>query len=327
MLWADGVSPAPPEYQPEGSLVFTESELMGRYADLAPTGQVDLIVIGCPQASVGEVRTTAAAVRTRMELGQKIPDQRLWVFTSGHNHDLLEQEGTLAVLEEAGAVILKDTCPEVTPYNRTRYNHLLTNSLKAEHYLTSGLNRMPTSVMRIEDCVSHAFDPTLSAGERPVLHAKAAKPLSTNKVVKEGKFESTGRSLPSQTDWSVQGKALVTDVPITYLGYVNRDTGVIEEPGHPLDGIAISDTILIYPKGSGSTVAPFILMGLIYTGMGPRAIVNRDVCPLTLPAASLLNVPYAHGFDENPCLEINSGDDVMMTLTDGVVQLQVVNRG
>ena len=327
MLWAEGVSPAPPEYQPEGSLVFTESELMGRYTDLAPTGQVDLVVIGCPQASVGEVRTTAAAVRTRMELGLKIPDQRLWVFTSGHNHDLLEQEGTLAVLEEAGALILKDTCPEVTPYNRTRYNHLLTNSLKAEHYLTSGLNRMPTSVMRIEDCVSHAFDPTLSAGERPVLHAKAAKPLSTNKVVKEGKFESTGRSLPSQTDWSVQGKALVTDVPITYLGYVNRDTGVIEEPGHPLDGIAISDTILIYPKGSGSTVAPFILMGLIYTGMGPRAIVNRDVCPLTLPAASLLNVPYAHGFDEDPCLEINSGDDVRMTLTDGVVQLQVVNRG
>ena len=60
MLWAEGVSPAPPEYQPEGSLVFTESDLMGRYTDLAPTGQVDLVVIGCPQASVGEVRTTAA---------------------------------------------------------------------------------------------------------------------------------------------------------------------------------------------------------------------------------------------------------------------------
>jgi predicted aconitase/predicted aconitase with swiveling domain len=326
MLWADGVSPAPPEYEPEGKLVFTESDLMERYADLAPTGQVDLVVIGCPQASVGEVRTTAAAVRTRMELGQKIPEQRLWVFTSGHNHELLEQEGTLALLEEAGAVILKDTCPEVTPYNRTRYNHLLTNSLKAEHYLTSGLNRMPTSVMRIEDCVAHAFDPQLSAGERPVLDAKAAKPLSTNKVRKEGAFESTGRSLPSQSSWSVQGKALVTDVPITYLGYVNRDSGVIEEPGHPLDGVAISDTILIYPKGSGSTVAPFILMGLIYTGKGPRSIVNRDVCPLTLPAASLLNVPYAHGFDNDPCLEINSGDDVKMTLEEGVVNLQVVNR-
>jgi len=326
MLWADGVSPEPPEYEPQGKLVFGKSSLMQRYDDLAPTGQVDLVVIGCPQASVGEVRTTAAAVRARMELGQKIPDQRLWVFTSGHNHELLEQEGTLDILEEAGALILKDTCPEVTPYNRTRYNHLLTNSLKAEHYLTSGLNRMPTSVMRIEECVAHAFDPGISAGDRPVLNAKAAKPLSTNKVFKHEDFTVQGSSLPSQTDWSVQGKALVTDVPITYLGYVNRDTGVIEEPGHPLDGIAISDTILIYPKGSGSTVAPFILMGLIYTGKGPRAIVNRDVCPLTLPAASLLNVPYAHGFQQDPCLEINSGDDVQMSLVNGIVRLQVVNR-
>jgi predicted aconitase with swiveling domain len=90
--------------------------------------------------------------------------------------------------------------------------------------------------------------------------------------------------------------------------------------------VSIADTVLIYPKGSGSTVAPFILMGLIYTEEGPRAIVNRDVCPLTLPAASLLNVPYAHGFDEDPCLEINTGDEVEMRLKNGIVTLQVVNR-
>ena len=326
MLWAQGISPEPPEYMPEGNLIFTKDALMQRYDDLAPTGQVDLVVIGCPQASVGEVRTTAAAVRNRMELGQRIQDQRLWVFTSGHNHELLDQEGTLDVLEEAGALILKDTCPEVTPYNRTRYNHLLTNSLKAEHYLTSGLNRMPTSVMRIEDCVAHAFDANLSQGERPVLHGKAAKPLTTNKSHREGEFSTIGRSLPSQTNWKTKGKALVTDVPITYLGYVNRDSGVIEEPGHPLDGVAIADTILIYPKGSGSTVAPFVLMGLIYTNKGPRAIVNRDVCPLTLPAASILNVPYAHGFEGDPCMEINTGDDLEMRLENGIVTLQVVNR-
>jgi hypothetical protein len=132
--------------------------------------------------------------------------------------------------------------------------------------------------------------------------------------------------IPSQQDWTVTGRALVTDVPITYLGYVNRDSGVIEEPGHPLDGISIEDTILIYPKGSGSTVAPFVLMGLIYEGKGPRAIVNRDVCPLTLPAASLLSVPYAHGFEEDPTLEINSGDSVSMTLSDGTVRLIVESR-
>ena len=118
----------------------------------------------------------------------------------------------------------------------------------------------------------------------------------------------------------------MTDVPITYLGYVNCDTGLIEEPGHPLDGHSIDDTVLIYPKGSGSTVAPFVLMGLVYTGKGPIAIVNRDVCPLTLPAASLLEVPYAHGFDSDPTMEVNTGDDVEISLSGGVTTLRVVSR-
>ncbi len=329
MLWVEGVTKQPnlgENWIPQGELVFTNEELKNRYEILAPTGQVDLVVIGCPQASVGEVRTTAAAVRNRMELGEKIPNQRLWVFTSGHNHKLLEQEGTLDVLEEAGALILKDTCPEVTPYNRIKYNHILTNSLKAEHYLTSGLNRIPTSVMKILDCVHHAFNPNLSKGNRPKLDAKAKEKFATNKTFQTGEVISEGSGLPSQNEWLVKGRALVTDVPITYLGYVNRDTGIIEEPGHPLDGSSIENTILIYPKGSGSTVAPFVLMGLIYTGKGPKAIINNDVCPLTLPACSLLNLPYAYGMSEDLCIKINTGDELEMKLSNGVVSLEVFNR-
>ena len=329
MLWADGITKSPnvdKNWVPQAELKFTKGDLSSRYEELSPKGQVDLVVIGCPQASVGEVRATAAAVRSRMEFGEKIPDQRLWVFTSGRNHELLEQEGTLDVLEEAGVLILKDTCPEVTPYNRIKYNHLLTNSLKAEHYLTSGLNRIPTSVMNIIDCVSHAFDPDLSKGKHPVLDSKVKETFSTNKVHKIGNLISQGCGLPSQKEWSVKGNALVTDVPITYLGYVNRDTGVIEEPGHPLDGQSIEDTILIYPKGSGSTVAPFVLMGLIYTGKGPKAIINNDVCPLTLPACSLLNLPYAYGMSDDLCIEINTGDEIEMNLIDGEVQLVVTER-
>lgn len=223
-------------------------------------------------------------------------------------------------------MVLRDTCPEVTPYNRQRYNHLLTNSLKAEHYLTSGLNRMPTSVATIENCVAVAFQPGLVTGEPPGLATYYSPANLSAKTHRNGALSIRGESLPSQDNWVVKGKALVTDVPITYLGYVNRDSGVIEEPGHPLDGIAIEDTILIYPKGSGSTVAPYVLMGLIYTGKGPKAIVNRDVCPLTLPAASLLHLPYAHGFGADACMEVNSGDLVEMCLCEGVVELKVLER-
>ena len=77
MLWADGLTVEAPEVSDE-TFIFAEKDI-----ELAPTGTVDLVVIGCPQASVGEARATAAAVRSHMELGQKIQDSRLWVFTSG----------------------------------------------------------------------------------------------------------------------------------------------------------------------------------------------------------------------------------------------------
>jgi predicted aconitase/predicted aconitase with swiveling domain len=338
MLWAVGHSQDPPLNQNEdgqwqapdngwqGQLTFSAKDLQQRYDELAPTGQVDLVVIGCPQASLEEIRITASAVRSYAEFGGKIPDRRLWVFTSGENYQLALADGSISILEEAGALILQDTCPEVTPYNRQHYNHLLTNSLKAEHYLTSGLNKLPTSVMPIEQCVAHAIDPQLSAGPRPQLQAKAQPQHQSAKTHQEGELEIKGSGLLSQQDFTVTGTALVTDVAITYLGYVNADTGVIEETGHPLDGKAVKDTILIYPKGSGSTVAPYVLMGLIYTGVGPKAIVNRDVCPLTLPACSLLDLPYGHGFETDPCIAINDGDQIEMKRVDGVVTLSVLQR-
>ena len=326
MLWAEGHTESPDLTGNEESLVFTDKDLATRYEELAPKGQVDLIVIGCPQASLEEIRITAAAVRSYSEMGQLIPDERLWVFTSRHNYELAEADGSIGILEEAGALILQDTCPEVTPYNRTHYNHLMTNSLKAEHYLTSGLNKMPTSVGTIQDCVAHAFNPSLSEGAVSQLQPKAQPQHASAKTHQSGEKSIAGGGLNSQGDWEIEGIAMVTDVPITYLGYVNRDSGVIEEVGHPLDGQAIEDKILIYPKGSGSTVAPYVLMGLIYTDKGPRAIVNRDVCSLTLPACSLLDLPYSHGFEEDPCLAVNDGDKIRVSKAGDKVTLQVLER-
>jgi hypothetical protein len=54
--------------------------------------------------------------------------------------------------------------------------------------------------------------------------------------------------------------------------------------------------------------------------------VNRDVCSLTLPACSLLNVPYSHGFDEDPCLAVNDGDLVRVSKIADDVMLEVLER-
>ena len=327
MMWVDGHTEPPEDsIDWQGVLTFTKEDLDERYQELRPRGQVDLVVIGCPQASLEEMRTTAAALRTHMEFGESVPNQRLWVFTSQENYALAEADGTISILEEAGSLVLVDTCPEVTPYNREKYNHLLTNSMKAEHYLTSGLNRIPTSVASIQECVRHAIDPHLAKGPTPKLTQASHVGQKSSKTHQTGLKNIAGSGLSSQGDFSIEGTAMVTDVPITYLGYVNRDTGVVEEPGHPLDGRAIENTILIYPKGSGSTVAPYVLMGLLYENKGPLAIINRDVCPLTLPACSLLNVPYGHGFDEDPCMVINDGDRIRFKREQENVSIEVIER-
>ncbi|MED5291747.1 MAG: DUF126 domain-containing protein, partial [Candidatus Thermoplasmatota archaeon] len=170
------------------------------------------------------------------------------------------------------------------------------------------------------------IDPNRAQGPTPTLSQAAHGGQTSAKTRQTGLSIINGLGLDSQSDFCIEGRAMVTDVPITYLGYVNRDTGVIEETGHPLDGRAIEDTILIYPKGSGSTVAPYVLMGLLYENKGPLGIINRDVCPLTLPACSLLDVPYGHGFDEDPCMAINDGDLIRFKREGDRVSIEVLER-
>lgn len=136
----------------------------------------------------------------------------------------------------------------------------------------------------------------------------------------------TGRGLPSQNDFTVTGEAFVTDAPITFLGFVNRETGVVEEPGHPADGRSMAGKIAIFPKGTGSTVAPYVLLELYYRGMAPIAIVNSEIDQQSAPACSLEGIPYAYDFDVDVIAEVADGDVVELSRRDGTVELRVMNR-
>ena len=74
--------------------------------------------------------------------------------------------------------------------------------------------------------------------------------LNLNNISKKkyegGVCKIFGNGLKSQKEWNIEGEAMVTDIPITFLGYVNRETGKVEEEGHPLDGETITDKILIF---------------------------------------------------------------------------------
>ena len=313
LLYLDNSGPRPPaEFQDR--LMFGEKELQARYEALRPRQSISLIVIGCPQASVGEIKAVAELLR-----GQQVSQIPLWLFTSSQNKAIAEKTGLADIIRQSGAVLLENTCPEVVPYDPSWVSHILTNSMKAEHYIKSGLNGIPTSVMALADCVALATgrqsiqSEPVTGGNAAAVKSKSGNtstsplPLMTDRVMAE---IFAGSGLPSQGDFALTGEAFVTDAPITFLGFVNRDTGVIEEEGHPANGQSLAGKIALFPKGSGSTVAPYVLLELYYKGLAPLAILNTEMDQQSAPACSLEGIPYGYGFPTSVLLAIHSGDQV-----------------
>jgi predicted aconitase/predicted aconitase with swiveling domain len=324
-------------------LTFGEVELAGRYADLRPRSPVSLVVLGCPQASVGELRAIARLLRGRRVAadpagpGQPPP---LWVFTSAAARAIAEQTSLADAIRGSGALLLENTCPEVVPYDQTWVRHVLTNSMKAEHYIKSGLNGIPTSVMRLADCVAVAAG-EMVVSEQWSVSSEQSEVSSKQSVVRSRSvgqsvvgdqssragFASLGKGLPSQGDFTVVGEALVTDAPLTFLGYVNRETGVIEEDGHPANGQSLAGKIALFPRGTGSSVAPYVLLELFYRGVAPIAIINSEVDQQTAPACSLEGIPYAYGFDADVNHLVQTGDQVEVARRGDVVTLRILGEG
>ncbi len=130
--------------------------------------------------------------------------------------------------------------------------------------------------------------------------------------------------MPSQGDFVIESEALVSEAPITFLGFVNRETGVIEEQGHPSNGQSMAGKIVIFPKGSGSSVAPYVVLELYYRGVAPLAIINTDIDQHSAPACSLEGIPYAYKFDADVISNINSGDQVELRRIGDEVTIRVI---
>ncbi len=342
LVYVDGLSPEIPEGTFQAMLLFDAAALQKRYEELRPYQPISLITLGCPQASLGEMRAIAGLLKDK-----KVPDDAppLWVFTSSANKAIAEKTGIAQIITDAGALLLENTCPEVVPYDRSWVKHILTNSMKAEHYIKSGLNGIPTSVMNLPDCIDVAlgkfeiggdWQPTAArfvtvGHEIETPNSKEKKSVEIEKTrisksPKKGEFVANGQGLPSQTDFTVVGEAFVTDTPITLLGFVNRVTGEIEEETHPANGESMAGKIAIFPKGSGSTVAPYVLLELFYRGNAPIAIANTEIDQQSAPACSLEGIPYAYGFDGDIIGNINHGDKVELKRTGDIVTIRIVER-
>ena len=143
MFHAVGVTPEAPTVQeafggrePAKVLVFGDAEKQQAENALnkEPSDYVDWILVGCPNASVQEMREVAEALE-----GKKVhKGVALWVTTSGSMYAMAERMGYIDTIKNAGGVVVRETCPflarsRVIAPNKG-YKTLTTNSAKMAFY-------------------------------------------------------------------------------------------------------------------------------------------------------------------------------------------------
>ena len=89
-----------------------------------------------------------------------------------------------------------------------------------------------------------------------------------------------------------EGEALVTEMPISFYGGVDPNTGVVIEKGHQLNGQSIKGKILVFPQGKGSTVGSYTLYRMKKNGTAPAAMINKETETIVAVGAIISEIPF-----------------------------------
>lgn len=116
----------------ENKITITKDDIVSTREKLSTAdGYADLVCLGCPHASLEEVKEVAEIVK-----GKKIKNE-LWVCTSINIKEAAKRLGYLETIEKAGGKICCDTCMVVAPIEQMGYEVIGVNSAKAANYVPS----------------------------------------------------------------------------------------------------------------------------------------------------------------------------------------------
>jgi len=77
-----------------------------------------------------------------------------------------------------------------------------------------------------------------------------------------------------------RGRLLTTRQPISFWGCVDPVTGNISDKRHDLYGESISEKVLVFPFGKGSSTGSLMILELLRLNLAPAAIINIRTEPL-----------------------------------------------
>jgi hypothetical protein len=117
------------------------------------------------------------------------------------------------------------------------------------------------------------------------------------------------------------GPALVTKEPISFLGTVDPETGVVVDPGHQLYGRSLGAKVLIFPGGKGSTVGSYVIYQLKKRGAAPLAMINIKSEPIVAVGAIISAIPLVDGVAAS-LLDLEDGTMVTVDADGEMVRVE-----
>lgn len=106
-----------------------KKELNEVYEKLNSKKEPDIVILGCPHASLREISTLADKLK-----GKKLK-KPLWICTSRVMKEAAERMGFVEIIEKAGGNVVADTCMVVSPIEEMGYKITGVDSGKAANYL------------------------------------------------------------------------------------------------------------------------------------------------------------------------------------------------
>ncbi len=117
-----------------------------------------------------------------------------------------------------------------------------------------------------------------------------------------------------------EGEVLYTEDSISFFGGVDMKTGQIIQKGHELKGRSIKDKVLIFPKGSGSTVGSYVIYGLKKYNSAPKAMILENAETIICTGAILAKIPCIDGINIKS-LKNAEKVKVVVTTNDAYVEI------
>jgi predicted aconitase with swiveling domain len=118
-----------------------------------------------------------------------------------------------------------------------------------------------------------------------------------------------------------EGPAMISRRTITGWDGVDIYTGKVKEPGHPLEGLSIRNSILILDGSRGSNGWSVFFHAAQEAGCGPAGLVFPKLDSRTAVTAAVLNVPLVTDLRDDVFELIRTGDLVRIDGSKGTIML------